>query len=75
MSEIVKAQNDEIEAANQDILSDGSDESGRGSPKPVNLDVDDVTMTSQSMGKKSWNFPTAKPQLEQPIEIENETIS
>ena len=75
MSEIVKAQNDEIEAANQDILSDGSDESGRGSPKPVNLDVDDVTMTSQSMGKKSWNFPTATPQTEQPIEIENETVS
>jgi hypothetical protein len=73
MSEIVKAQNEEIEAANQDILSDGSDESGRGSPKPVNLDFDDVTMTSHSMGKKSWNFPTAK--TEQPIEIENETVS
>lgn len=73
MSEIVKAQNEEIEAANQDILSDGSDESGRGSPKPVNLDFDDVTMTSHSMGKKSWNFPTAK--TEQPIEIENDTVS
>jgi len=71
MSEIVKAQNDEIEAANQDILSDGSDESGRGSPKPVNLDVDDVTMMMTSHGKKSWNFPTAKS--EEPIEIENES--